>query len=532
MIVLVIYRSKKGKKKDKIDRLRFEWGKPKTESFNFYTIKKFDDVVNENEFHRLTNQTIEDIDFYRLFILIDRTTSRVGQQFLYKKLLHPNNSTNDPLHKFIELFSTDQQVREETQVVISTLSDTDAYYIPSLLQPKLLERPSWLNLLIANIFVVICLLILSFKFPVCLIFLIGPLTINMLLHYWNKNNTYQFTRSIPQLNLLIYVSKIMSKKGDVFADPSVESSISNLKSFQQKTTLINFDQSAGFQAELSQLGSYLAELLNAFFLVEVFVLFKAIAELEKNQSSILTLFNYIGKIDAAISIASLRAGSLKTCQPVFIATKKELVTTNVYHPLIDKCVNNSLSINNKGILITGSNMSGKSTFLRTLMLNSILAQTIYTCFGDKFISPIVKQFSVIRIDDNIFEGKSYYLQEVNMLGSLIAEIESSDQNLFILDEVFKGTNTIERIAAAKAVLSYLNRNNNIVVVSTHDIELTNLLKAEYELYHFTDTVVDDQLHFDHLIKPGQLKTTNAIKILELANYPSDIIDEARKNVVH
>ena len=87
---------------------------------------------------------------------------------------------------------------------------------------------------------------------------------------------------------------------------------------------------------------------------------------------------------------------------------------------------------------------------------------------------------------------------------------------------------MERISAAKAILSYLNRNDNIVVVSTHDVELADMLEAEYDLYHFTETVEDGKLHFDHRIKPGQIRTRNAIKILELANYPAEIISEARE----
>lgn len=158
----------------------------------------------------------------------------------------------------------------------------------------------------------------------------------------------------------------------------------------------------------------------------------------------------------------------------------------------------------------------------------MLAQTIYTCFAGEYKSPILKQFSSIRIDDNLFEGKSYYFQEVNTMASLIAEVNLPHQNLFVLDEVFKGTNTVERIAAAKAILSYLNRSNNIVVVSTHDIELADMLAGEYDLYHFTETVVDDQLHFDHSIKRGQLKTRNAIRILELSHYPAEIVNEARQ----
>jgi DNA mismatch repair ATPase MutS len=262
--------------------------------------------------------------------------------------------------------------------------------------------------------------------------------------------------------------------------------------------------------------------------VEVFTLYKLTRELENKKTSIEALFNYVGNIDASISIASLREGKGKTCRPTLVSPKKELLVKRMYHPLIENCVPNDLALSSKSILITGSNMSGKSTFLRTLTINSILAQTIYTCFADEFVSPILKQHSSIRIDDNLFDGKSYYFQEVNIMASLLSEVDSSHQNLFVLDEVFKGTNTIERIAAAKAILSYLNRNDNIVVVSTHDIELADMLDHEYDLYHFTETVENNELHFDHSIKAGQLRTRNAIKILELSNYPADVTNEARQ----
>lgn len=528
LIILVIHHVNKGRTKKKIEEIRVAWGNPKNESFDFDSICKYADTVNENKFHRLTDQTIEDVDIYGLFAFIDRTTSKVGQQFLYKKIIEPTNNTTDQSERLINLFTNDKQLREEIQLELLKLNNNGAYFISSLLKDKLLEKPKWFNLLILDIIIVASLAVLSFKFPVLILALIFPVTLNMFLHYWNKNNTFQFLRSFPQLNILINVSKVLIKKGDQFYDKSIDESISNLNSFQKKLALINFDNGSGIQSELSQLVTYLTELIKAILLIEVFTLFKLTRELEDKKSSIQILFNYIGNIDSLISIASLRAGKERTCIPLLISPSKEFHAKGVYHPLIKDCVKNDLSIVNKSILITGSNMSGKSTFLRTLTINSILAQTIYTCFADEFISPILKQFSSIRIDDNLFDGKSYYFQEVNIMASLLEQVEFSHQNIFILDEVFKGTNTIERIASAKAILSYLNRKENIVVVATHDIELADMLENEYDLYHFTETVENNELHFDHSIKRGQLRTRNAIKILELSNYPTDIISEARQ----
>jgi DNA mismatch repair ATPase MutS len=261
-------------------------------------------------------------------------------------------------------------------------------------------------------------------------------------------------------------------------------------------------------------------------LIEIHSFFSCLKQIKNKKEDINTLINYIGSIDAAISTAALRAGTDKYTTPQFVNHKKEFNTTNVYHPLIEDCVANSITVKDKSILITGSNMSGKSTFIRTIAINSILAQTIYTCFADVFTTPVVKVFSSVRITDSLQEGKSYYFEEVNTIGSLIKASDMPFQNLFILDEVFKGTNTIERVAAAKAILSYLNKNDNIVFVSTHDIELADLLKTEFDLYHFTEDIANEKLVFDHELKAGVLKTRNAIKLLALSNYPPEIIEEA------
>ena len=527
-VVLILRTVNKRRLTKKREALRSQWGKPKSVPFEFDRIKKYSDLSQGDPFHRLTEQTIEDIDFYSLFSFIDRTTSRVGQQVLYAKVVQPTDQLHNPLDPFIDAFKKDERLREEVQFELVKLNHTDAYHIASLMGGDLLKRPKWLWAIYLNLALLLVLALLSFSYPFCIILMIVPFTANMLVHYWNKGNTYQFIRSFPQLNVLIQVSNALLKRGKLFSNAQAIEAIGSLRSFQRKSRFISLSGNDGLGAELSQIGLYFVELIKIFFLVEVISLFRIIHELEKKREAISELFTYVGNIDLAISILSLRAGSLKTCQPNLTDSKKRIIARGIFHPLIEACVKNDLTIDGKSVLITGSNMSGKSTFLRTLTINSILAQTIYTCFADEFVSPPIKQFSSIRIDDNLFQGKSYYFQEVKIMASLLTEAESSHQNLFVLDEVFKGTNTAERIGAAKAILSYLNRKDNIVIVSTHDIELAEMLSSEYDLHHFTETVESKELHFDHTLKPGPLTTRNAIKLLELANYPKEVIDEAKK----
>ena len=529
LLIFLFFTSNNGKKtKKSVELVRSIWGKPKTELFYFEGIKSFSTIVNDFKFHRLTDQTINDIDFFNLFKFIDRTTSKIGQQFLFKKLTEPTDNLIDPSQKLIELFTTDSNLREEVQVELLKLSNADNYYISTLLQKNLLERPKWLKYLKFDLILLFLVFFISFKLPALFIVVLLIISFNLLLHYWSKTNALQLFKSFPQLNILVNVSKILARKNELNIDKSLEFHIQNLRPFQRKLNLINIDNKGGFQGEMEFLITYVLELLKGFFLIEVFTLFRVTKELETKKESIIALFNFVGNIDTCISVASLRAGDLITCSPKLTKNSYEVLLKDIYHPLIDDCVTNNLNIGEKSILITGSNMSGKSTFLRTFCINSILAQTIYTCFGNNFVSPILKQYSSIRIDDNLFQGKSYYFEEVSVMATLIAEVETPYQNLFILDEVFKGTNTIERIAASKAILSYLNRKNNIVMVATHDIELSEMLKSEYELYHFTEIIENDKLNFDHKIKAGQLKTRNAIKLLEISNYPIDIINEAKQ----
>lgn len=284
----------------------------------------------------------------------------------------------------------------------------------------------------------------------------------------------------------------------------------------------------GFQNAITQLSDFHLSnfLLYIMSNIEILSFNSLINDLDAKKASINKLFCFIGEIDSALSVASLRTDDMPTCKPTFVDQKK-ISIKNIIHPLINNCVSNSLTLDNKSLLLTGSNMSGKTTFIRTISINSILAQTIYTVFAEKYTAPFFKIFSSIRISDNLMQETSYYLKEVLTIKDFITAAKNDEQCLFVLDEIFKGTNTVERISAGKAILEYLNKGNHIVIVSTHDVELTELLENNnYSLYHFCEEIVDNNLLFNYQLKEGRLETRNAIKILELYNYPEEIIIDA------
>jgi DNA mismatch repair ATPase MutS len=526
LFAFIAYFITKKKQKKLLQQTRESWGKPNNAARNFDLIENFSLLTTTIPFHKLPTQTIKDIDIHELFAFIDRTNSKPGQQYLFNKLITPTNNIAE-LEKFNEqviFFTANKPERESTQFLLSPLNHHDAYYITSLLNDAVVKKNKWSILFMVDTAIVILMLLLSLFFPVLLLWLMLPLAVNIFFCFRYKNITARFSKPFPQLNKLITISKLLVKKDLPFENAGAKLSIANLKKFQRKFGILNFGENR--QDEITQTLLFFVEIIKAFFLVEIHSFFSILTHLKNKREDINDLINYVGSIDAALSTASLRAGNSKYTTPVFINPKKELTAKNLYHPLIENCVANSIAIKDKSILITGSNMSGKSTFIRAVAVNAVLAQTIYTCFADEFTTPVLKVFSSIRITDNLLDAKSYYFEEVNTIGSLIKESEKSFQNLFVLDEVFKGTNTIERVAGAKAILSYLNKKDNIVLVSTHDIELAGLLKTEFDLYHFVEDIANDNLVFDHQLKRGTLQSRNAIKILALSSYPAEIIAEA------
>ncbi|WP_293313873.1 MutS-related protein [Pedobacter sp. UBA5917] len=530
LLMLFAFFDARKKKKQLLEDLKDNWGKEKTEPVDFDKASWYATYVKENVFHKLSHQTMADIDFDQLFAKIDRTTSKIGQQFLYNKLTKPGNNLKElkELKDQADFFIKNPVIREKVQTALIKLNSNESYSVVLLFNDKLVEKPTWFKWLSIDLLILAVLFILSIKISICLIFALFLIVFNATyLNYWNKKHLLIFTRSLSQLNILINVSRKLVKEQIPFEADKIKNAIPMFRKFQRRIGILYQDFSQNNQGDISQLPLYLFEIIKAIFLIEIFTFFKLIKLIENNQNDILNLYQYVGSVDMAISVASLNQ-SEEVCTPQFTQAQKGIEIKAIRHPLIGNCIENEVKLDQKSMLITGSNMSGKSTFLRTVAINSLLAQTIYTCFAGSYKAPFLKLHTSIRIDDNLFQGKSYFLEEVDVMSALIAATESDGQNLFILDEVFKGTNTIERIAAAKAILSHLNQEQNLTFVATHDIELSAMLAETYELYHFTETITDNELIFDHKLKEGPLKTKNAIKILEMSGYPKEIIEEALK----
>lgn len=200
---------------------------------------------------------------------------------------------------------------------------------------------------------------------------------------------------------------------------------------------------------------------------------------------------------------------------------------NVGHVLLpaENKVNNDFKFNSVGeiFIITGSNMSGKSTFLRTLGSNLCLSYAGGPVNAESFKISLMRIFSCIRLSDSVIDGISYFYAEVKRLKQLLIEIDSADSMplFFLIDEIFKGTNNIERRIGSKSYIKSLVGKNAIGIVSTHDIELVELEKLSDKIvnYHFKEDIKNDKMNFDYKLRTGPCPTTNALKIMRLEGLP-------------
>ena len=514
------------RKKKTIERLKESFGQLKDDDFRFDFIEKyFVNKDNSDSFQVLSDKTCNDLDFEELFMFLDRTTSRVGQQYLYNRLKAIPNNISDIVNKekLIEKLTDDDDYRINTQLQLDKLNKEDVFHISSLFQEEHQKPPKWFFVIRLLSFTSVLSLIMYHFNPQMILVFLGVFLVNTGIHYWNKKHLYKYLGSIPQLLRLNAIANNLHKDQFFKAiDAELPNSIRVINQVRNRMSFFRLE--ASLQSDMEAIFWGILELFKIAFLLEPLLLFGVLKRLDLKRKEIENVFSFVGEIDIMVSIASLRNGLDKYCLPEISDSK--LSAKNVYHPLIPECITNTIEISNKSILLTGSNMSGKTSFIRTIGLNMITGLTLNTCFAETMSIPKLRIYSAIRISDDLMNDKSYYFEEVLTIKEMIEKSSNGKPNLFLLDEIFKGTNTVERISAGEAVLSRLSKNKNIVFVSTHDIELTDMLSDEYELYHFSEIVKENNVGFDYKLKEGKLKNRNAIRILQINDYPNDLIDEA------
>lgn len=237
------------------------------------------------------------------------------------------------------------------------------------------------------------------------------------------------------------------------------------------------------------------------------------------------LFEAVGLVDMAIATLSFRATLPRWCPPEF-SEENAFVFTGLFHPLLRDPVENSGRFT-KDVLLTGSNASGKSTFLKALAVAALLGQSLCTCPAARCRFRPGPVLTSMAVKDDISSGESYFMAEVRSLKRLTDAARLGGCLLFI-DEILRGTNTGERLAASQAVLEELHRRDCLCVAATHDRELTWRLGSAYHNYHFQETLTEEGVRFDYALHDGPANTQNAIRLLGLLGFPQATVRRAEE----
>jgi DNA mismatch repair ATPase MutS len=274
------------------------------------------------------------------------------------------------------------------------------------------------------------------------------------------------------------------------------------------------------------------------FVVDLLVLWdvQAVAMIEsvtiKHRQALLDTIDALGEAEFIACLGTYAWEERGTVQPIVDDDAPHLEIVDGRHPLIDResAVANTLRLGApvRTWIITGSNMSGKSTFLRMTATNALLAM-----IGSRVpaaamrLSPL-EILTDLRIRDDLSRKESYFLAEVRQVRRMVDAARAGRPILTLIDEPFRGTNSGERVAAASAVVRSLIAGSGLHLVATHDAALTALGDCDRAAnYHFEEQFENDGLVFDYRLRDGQARTRNALRVLAVEGYPKDVVEDAR-----
>ncbi len=473
--------------------------------------------------------TWNDLDMDKVYARINQCCSSVGEEYLYA-ILHQLHFTEEELSRLeekIQFFETREKERIKMMEYLLVLGKKPRnFLIPFLNHTDIFEIPHVSIYRILQFFLFVSIIgALVFQNALAITLLIANAAINLVVF---ECQHAKYETSVVTLSYIIRLLNT-AKKVAKSKETSYEEKFQELQ--EPLTSFRNFSKSVQSlemhtQTRLSGVGlELLFEYIRGITLVDFTKYHKIMKALEGKKDLFYKIYHSIGQIDAAISILSFRHSLSFFCTPEFCYDLNTIKAQEIYHPLIQDAVTNTITIN-RCIILSGSNASGKSTFIKAIAVNAILAQSIHTCLATQFCIPKSSIVTSMAVRDDILSGDSYFIAEINYLNRILNILNEERTTICFIDEILRGTNTVERIAASVAVIQYLASKNCIAIVATHDVELTELLKELCDNYHFREVLEDSDVTFDYKLYPGATTTRNAILLLERIGYPEEIIKTA------
>jgi hypothetical protein len=490
---------------------------------NIESIARYAEIIEENEpgAWRLDATTWNDLDMDKVFGRVNTCFSSVGEEYLYNCLheLQQNPARLSEREKLIQFLLANPEERLAIQLTLTRLGKENYNGLVRLMfnADERYLKFQWLY----NILALLPVLAAAFLFvhlPTGFLTLLGSFVINFFIDNRVKDTLEDDIPAIGYMNLMLRCCKrLLSMNITLPTFTEMKQCFTRFKSVINRLPQAKNPASAYLDFD------FLVDYIRILFLYEVRNYNRLMKAINNHNHEIHGLFKALGEIEAALCVQNLRMSLPVSCTPEF-TEEARIDFTDLVHPLIAKPVANTGEITNDSLL-TGSNASGKSTFIKSLALGGVLAQTLNTCAAARFVTRFSWIMTSMVMRDDLSGGDSYFIVEIKSLRRMLDRVRQHPCTCYI-DEILRGTNTIERIAASTSVLNWLHSQTCLCIAASHDIELTHLLADSYENYHFREQVTPVGVMFDYKLKAGPSTTRNAIRLLDVMEFDPQIIQQA------
>lgn len=547
VFVLVIFGLEfyRGKKEEKnfIEKLYRGYLKLSDRKYPTERFEKMDSFYRRHpQEWQIDDITWNDLGMDELFKRMNYTLSATGEEYLYYRLrtLCRDQEELERFEKKVRYFGEHPDERVRFQFRMNKLGHTGKYslydYIDNL--DYLGERSNRKHICMDLLFLPLAALC-TVNFSLGLIGIVALMIYNIISYFKEKGEIDPYIISFAYVIRLLDICDELEKTGLSGCEEELGKIRFHKKRMQAMRRnsfwVMNSGSARGGNASGDIIG-VLLDYIRMVFHVDLMKFNNMLNVLREHVEDVDGLIAAVGYLETAVAVWIFRESLTNGwCCPEFTrgpaeksARGERIELENGYHPLLDNPVKNSITAE-RGVLLTGSNASGKSTFLKTVAINAILAQTINTCAADGYRACFYRVYSSMALRDDLAGGESYYIVEIKALKRILDAAASGEGRvLCFVDEVLRGTNTVERIAASNQILKSLGRTGIVCFAATHDIELTELLREDFDNYHFEEDVRDGDISFNYRLQAGKASSRNAIRLLELLGYDDRITDRASR----
>lgn len=476
-----------------------------------------------NEF--LKSDISIDLDLFghhSLFQFINATFTFQGKEKLANNIIHHHLSKEEIIErqKSLQELSQDEDMFIQLQVYGKMMKFNDERIVTQFVHS--LEKQDYYHIssfvLIIPVIVCLCLICTLFSIALPYSYIICEIGVMMqiiITCFFLKQHgrlfkpVYTLHKSLRSYNQLF---QIISKK---------EFKTSLLTDIQNKITkeqhaLKGIEKLSKIAKAISyRKNIFVLILFNAFGLYDLFLRYFYLKWIDEYGMEIQQWIDALADMELFMSLCIPKIDDFDVSQPS-IVDDMTLTFYELKHPLIhpDKVVGNTFVLDKQVCVITGSNMSGKTTFMRTIGLNLILAYMGGYVFADLMKCSCMSILTSMRVKDNVEEGISTFYGELLRIKKMIEYSQKNQPMICFVDEIFKGTNSLDRIAGAKATIQKLSVPHCILFITTHDFELCQSKDIDISNYHFDEYYKDSKIYFDYLIHKGQSQSTNGQFLLK------------------